>query len=169
MFLVDTTLGRVVEDDEIKAGLAAENPYKDWLESEQVHLDDLPPRTMLTPQHSSVVRHQRLFGYTTEEVHSILGPMAQSGGEPLGSMGNDSALAVLSDKPRLIYDYFFQLFAQVTNPPLDAIREELVTSAGATLGPEQNLLDPGPRSCRQIALPYPVIDNDDLALSLIHI
>jgi glutamate synthase (NADPH) large chain len=163
MFLVDTTLGRVVEDDEIKAGLAAENPYKDWLESEQVHLDDLPPRTMLTPQHSSVVRHQRLFGYTTEEVHSILGPMAQSGGEPLGSMGNDSALAVLSDKPRLIYDYFFQLFAQVTNPPLDAIREELVTSAGATLGPEQNLLDPGPRSCRQIALPYPVIDNDDLA------
>ncbi len=89
--------------------------------------------------------------------------MALTGGEPLGSMGNDAALAVLSEKPRLIYDYFFQLFAQVTNPPLDAIREELVTSAGATLGPEQNLLDPGPKSCRQIALPYPVIDNDDLA------
>ena len=89
--------------------------------------------------------------------------MAQSGAEPLGSMGNDAALAVLSEKPRLVYDYFFQLFAQVTNPPLDAIREELVTSAGATLGPEQNLLEPGPKSCRQIALPYPVIDNDDLA------
>ncbi len=163
MFLVDTTSGRLVEDDEIKAQLAAEHPYSEWLESEQVHLDDLPPRAMLTPQHSSVVRHQRLFGYTTEEVHSIIGPMAQSGGEPLGSMGHDAALAVLSDKPRLIYDYFFQLFAQVTNPPLDAIREELVTSAGATLGPEQNLLEPGPKSCRQIALPYPVIDNSDLA------
>ena len=89
--------------------------------------------------------------------------MALTGAEPLGSMGNDAALAVLSENPRLVYDYFFQLFAQVTNPPLDAIREELVTSAGATFGPERNLLDPGPESCRQIVVPYPVIDNDDLA------
>jgi glutamate synthase (NADPH) large chain len=163
MFLVDTAQGRLVEDDEIKEELSAEHPYQEWLDAQQVHLVDLPPRTMLTPQHSSVVSHQRLFGYTTEEVRNIIAPMALAGGEPIGSMGHDAALACLSDKPRLLYDYFFQLFAQVTNPPLDAIREELVTSAGATLGPERNLLDPRPESCRQIVVPYPVIDNDDLA------
>jgi glutamate synthase (NADPH) large chain len=163
MFLVDTSQGRLVEDDEIKSALCSEHPYGEWLSSELVHLKDLPPRTMLTPQHSSVVRFQRLFGYTTEELRSVIAPMAQTGTEPIGSMGNDAALAVLSQKPRLLYDYFFQLFAQVTNPPLDAIREELVTSAGATLGPERNLLEPGPESCHQIVMPYPVIDNSDLA------
>ena len=118
---------------------------------------------MLTPQHASVVRHQRLFGVTNEELRLIVEPMARTGSEPIGSMGRDTPLAVLSERPRLLYDYFTQLFAQVTNPPLDAIREELVTSLEATVGPERNLLEPEPASCRQICLPYPVIDNDDLA------
>ncbi|MHB8681097.1 MAG: glutamate synthase large subunit [Acidimicrobiales bacterium] len=163
MFLVDTAQGRIVDDGEIKATLAAEHPYGHWLEEQQLTLDDLPPRAMLTPQHASVVTHQRLFGYTNEELRIILGPMAANGAEPIGSMGNDAALAVLSERPRTLYDYFSQLFAQVTNPPLDAIREELVTANLSKLGPEQNLLEPTPESCRQIILPYPVIDNDDLA------
>ena len=163
MFLVDTEAGRIVDDDELKADLAAEHPYATWLEEGQIDLDDLPPRTMLTPQHASVVGRQQLFGYTDEELRLILAPMARTGAEPIGSMGSDSAIAVLSQRSRLLYDYFTQLFAQVTNPPLDAIREELVTSLLSTLGPEANLLDPTPESCHQIVLPMPVIDNDDLA------
>jgi glutamate synthase (NADPH/NADH) large chain len=163
MFLVDTEQGRIVDDDEIKSALAAEEPYLEWLEAGQIDLDDLPPRTMLTPQHASVIGRQRLFGYTNEELRLILQPMARSGIEPLGSMGTDTPIAVLSDRPRLLYDYFTQLFAQVTNPPLDAIREELVTSLLSTLGPESNVLEPTAESCRQIILPMPVIDNDDLA------
>src|ERR1700677_4139353 len=163
MFLVDTAKGRLVEDEEIKAELAAEHPYGDWLAQDQVRLEGLPARTMLTPQHARVVTQQRLFGYTTEELRVILAPMARTGLEPLGSMGSDAAIAVLSDRSRPLYDYFTQLFAQVTNPPLDAIREELVTSLAATVGPEGNLLDARPGSCRQILLPLPVIDRDDLA------
>ncbi len=163
MFLVDTALGRMVDDDEIKDALAAELPYAEWLDDGQIELEDLPPRTMLTPQHASVIGRQRLFGYTNEELRLILQPMARTGSEPNGSMGTDTAIAVLSDRPRLLYDYFTQLFAQVTNPPLDAIREELVTSLMSTLGPEANLLEPTADSCRQIVLPMPVIDNDDLA------
>src|ERR1019366_8999101 len=112
----------------------------DWLHAGLVHLDDLPPRFTLTPQHASVVTHQRLFGYTSEELKIILSPMARTGAEPIGSMGTDTPIAVLSERPRLLYDYFQQLFAQVTNPPLDAMREELVTSLAATIGPEENLL-----------------------------
>jgi glutamate synthase (NADPH) large chain len=163
MFLVDTAKGRIVGDDEVKADLAAEHPHAEFLAADQVHLDELPERHMLTPQHASVVDHQRLFGYTTEELRTILAPMARSGEEPIGSMGSDTAIAVLSGRPRLLYDYFTQLFAQVTNPPLDAIREELVTSLGATIGPEGNLLDARPGQCRQILVPQPVIDRDDLA------
>ncbi len=163
MFLVDTALGRIVDDDEIKADLAAEHPYGQWVDAGQIELEYLPPRNMLTPQHASVIGRQRLFGYTNEELRLILEPMAKSGSEPLGSMGTDTAIAVLSDRPRMLYDYFTQLFAQVTNPPLDAIREELVTSLMSTLGPEANLLEPTAESCRQIVLPMPVIDNDDLA------
>ena len=163
MFLVDTAAGRIIDDDELKSELAAEHPYAEWLEAGQVDLDDLPPRSMLTPQHASVVGRQQLFGYTNEELRLILAPMARTGMEPLGSMGSDTAIAVLSERSRLIYDYFTQLFAQVTNPPLDAIREELVTSLLSTLGPESNLLEPTPASCHQIILPMPVIDNDDLA------
>ena len=163
MFLVDTAQGSIVDDDEIKETLAHEHPYGRWLEEQQLTLEDLPPRTMLTPQHASVVTHQQLFGYTNEELRVILGPMASAGGEPLGSMGHDAAIAALSKKPRLLFDYFTQMFAQVTNPPLDAIREELVTSSLSKVGPEQNLLVPTPESCRQIVLPSPVLDNDELA------
>ncbi len=163
MFLVDTAKGRLVEDEEIKAELAGEHPYDEWLAADQVRLDELPARTMLTPQHGGVVTQQRLFGYTTEELRVIVAPMARTGTEPLGSMGSDTSIAVLSDRSRLLYDYFTQLFAQVTNPPLDAIREELVTSLAATIGPEANLLDARRGSCRQILLPLPVIDRDDLA------
>ncbi|MCU1492190.1 MAG: glutamate synthase large subunit, partial [Acidimicrobiaceae bacterium] len=163
MFLVDTAQGRIVSDDEIKAGLAAEQPYSEWLEHELLRLEDLPPREMLLPQHGSVVRQQRLFGVTAEELRVIVAPMAASGAEPVGSMGSDTPVAVLSERPRILFDYFTQLFAQVTNPPLDAIREELVTSLSATLGPEQNLVDPGPDSCHQIVLDSPILDNDALA------
>src|SRR5580693_3279544 len=163
MFLVDTAKGRLVEDEEIKAELSSEHPYGEWLAEDQVRLEELPARTMLTPQHGRVVTQQRLFGYTTEELRVILAPMARTGAEPLGSMGSDTSIAVLSDRSRLLYDYFTQLFAQVTNPPLDAIREELVTSLSATIGPEANLLEAKAGSCRQILLPLPVIDRDDLA------
>ncbi|HEX3460508.1 MAG TPA: glutamate synthase large subunit, partial [Acidimicrobiales bacterium] len=163
MFLVDTVAGKIIDDEEIKSALADEQPYAKWLEEGQIDLDDLPPKTMLTPQHASVIGRQRVFGYTNEELRLIIGPMAKSGAEPIGSMGTDAAIAVLSDRPRLLYDYFTQLFAQVTNPPLDAIREELVTSLASTLGPESNLLEPTAASCQQIVLPMPVIDNDDLA------
>ena len=168
MFLVDVEAGRIIEDDEIKNSLAAAAPYGDWLHAGLVKLEELPSREHIIYPHSSVVRRQRAFGYTEEELRVLITPMARTGGEPLGSMGTDTPIAALSDKPRLIFDYFSQLFAQVTNPPLDAIREELVTSLGGSIGPEHNLLDPGPASCRQISLPFPVIDNDELA-KIIHV
>jgi glutamate synthase (NADPH/NADH) large chain len=163
MFLVDTLQGRIVGDDEIKEALATAQPYGEWLHAGLVHLDDLPARDFLTPQHASVVKHQRVFGYTTEELKILLAPMARTGAEPIGSMGTDTPVAVLSDRSRLLFDYFAQLFAQVTNPPLDAIREELVTSMGGTIGPESNLLQPGPASCRQVVLPHPILTNEQLA------
>ncbi|MFE3524644.1 glutamate synthase large subunit [Streptomyces sp. NPDC059161] len=168
MFLVDTAEHRIIEDDEIKAALAAENPYKEWLEAGEIELEDLPEREHIVHTHASVTRRQQTFGYTEEELRVILAPMARTGGEPLGSMGTDSPIAALSERPRLLFDYFTQLFAQVTNPPLDAIREELVTSLRSTLGPASNLLEPTAASCRTVTLPFPVIDNDELA-KLIHI
>ncbi|WAM00118.1 glutamate synthase large subunit [Streptomyces sp. Je 1-369] len=168
MFLVDTAEHRIVEDDEIKAGLAAEKPYQEWLEAGEIELSDLPEREHIVHTHASVTRRQQTFGYTEEELRIILAPMAKTGGEPLGSMGTDTPIAALSARPRLIFDYFTQLFAQVTNPPLDAIREELVTSLHSSLGPQGNLLDPTAASCRSVTLPFPVIDNDELA-KLIHI
>ncbi|MFD3515133.1 glutamate synthase large subunit [Streptomyces sp. NPDC058657] len=168
MFLVDTAEHRIVEDDEIKASLAAENPYEQWLETGEIELEDLPEREHIVHTHASVTRRQQTFGYTEEELRIILAPMARTGGEPLGSMGTDSPIAALSERPRLLFDYFTQLFAQVTNPPLDAIREELVTSLRSSLGPQGNLLEPTAASCRSVTLPFPVIDNDELA-KLIHI
>ncbi len=168
MFLVDTSLGRIVEDEEIKATLAAEHPYEEWCDKGLVHLSDLPDREHKVASHQSVVRRQMTFGYTHEELKFLVAPMAHAGAEAIGSMGNDTPLAVLSGRPRLLFDYFQQLFAQVTNPPLDAIREELVTSLACTIGAEGNLLDATPEGCRQIALPFPILDNDDLA-KLIHI
>jgi glutamate synthase (NADPH) large chain len=172
IFLADTAAGRIVEDEEVKAALAAERPYETWLHAGLIHLDDLPdpapvPQPRL-PRPPDLVTLQRVHGYTEEELRVILGPMARAGAEPVGSMGTDTPAAVLSDRPRLMFDYFTQLFAQVTNPPLDAIREELVTSLGTVTGPEQNLLEPGPASCRQIALPFPVISDGDLA-KIVHI
>ncbi len=164
MFLVDTDAGRIVDDEEIKDRLAAEHPYRDWLDRHLVAIGDLPPAPYaMPPNHETVVRRQVAFGYTEEDLKLLLGPMALAGEEPLGSMGTDTPLAVLSARPRLLFDYFKQLFAQVTNPPLDAIREELVTSMASTIGPERNLLKAEPASCRQITIEYPVIDNDELA------
>ena len=163
MFLVDTESGRIVHDDEIKAGLAAAQPYDEWLHAGLIRLEDLPPREHVIYTHDSVTRRQQVFGYTEEELKILVAPMARLGAEPLGSMGTDTPISPLSQRPRLLFDYFHQMFAQVTNPPLDAIREEMVTSLGMTIGPEGNLLAPGPASCRQIAMPYPIIDNDELA------
>ncbi|WP_141013759.1 glutamate synthase large subunit [Nocardioides sambongensis] len=163
MFLVDTEEHRIIEDEEVKSELAAEHPYGEWLHAGLIHLDDVPDREHIVHTHASVTRRQQIFGYTEEELRVLLTPMANSGAEPIGSMGTDTPIAALSDKPRLLFDYFSQLFAQVTNPPLDAIREELVTSLNGTIGPESNLLEPAPASCRQVVLPFPVISNDDLA------
>ncbi|MEU5806947.1 glutamate synthase large subunit [Streptomyces sp. NPDC047718] len=168
MFLVDTAQNRIIEDDEIKAELAAAAPYAEWLESGEIELTDLPEREHVVHTHASVTRRQQTFGYTEEELRVILAPMARAGAEPIGSMGTDSPIAALSERPRLLFDYFTQLFAQVTNPPLDAIREELVTSLVSSLGPQGNLLEPTAASCRSVTLPFPVIDNDELA-KLIHI
>ncbi|PJJ01363.1 glutamate synthase (NADH) large subunit [Streptomyces sp. 2333.5] len=168
MFLVDTAEHRIIEDDEIKAQLAAEQPYQEWLDSGLIELADLPEREHIVHTHASVTRRQQTFGYTEEELRVILAPMAKAGAEPIGSMGTDSPIAALSERPRLLFDYFTQLFAQVTNPPLDAIREELVTSLISSLGPQGNLLEPNSASCRSVTLPFPVIDNDELA-KLVHI
>ena len=147
MFLVDTEQGRIVDDEEIKRELAAAASLRRVARrSTSVDIDDLPAAPHLpAPDHETVLRRQQAFGYTQEDLRILLAPMALNGEEPIGSMGTDTALAVLSDRPRLLYDYFKQLFAQVTNPPLDAIREELVTSMGSTIGPEGNLLEAAAR------------------------
>jgi glutamate synthase (ferredoxin) len=163
IFLVDTARGRIVDDEEIKAELAAQHPYAAWLRENLVRLEDLPERPVPEADHDTVRQRQIAFGYTHEDLRLLLAPMARNGEEPIGSMGTDTALAVLSDRPRPLYDYFKQLFAQVTNPPLDQIREELVTSMESTIGPEGNLLEPGPASCRQIVIKDPVLSNEELA------
>jgi glutamate synthase domain-containing protein 2/glutamate synthase domain-containing protein 1/glutamate synthase domain-containing protein 3 len=163
IFLVDTSKGRIVDDDEIKRELAAQHPYREWLDKHLVDINDLPPARAEQPDHETVLKRQQAFGYTQEDLRVLIAPMAMDGQEPVGSMGTDTSLAVLSDKPRLLYDYFKQLFAQVTNPPLDAIREELVTSMASTIGPERNLLKPEPESCRQIGIKYPIIHNEHVA------
>ncbi|MBI4503534.1 MAG: glutamate synthase subunit alpha, partial [Gemmatimonadetes bacterium] len=161
MLLVDTGQGRIISDDEIKTALAAEKPYEQWLRENRLVVEDLPEPSAIGHQPSALAQHT--FGYTQEDLRILLAPMAQNAEEPLGSMGTDTALAVLSDRPRLLYDYFKQLFAQVTNPPLDAIREELVTSLESWIGPEANLLSPEPESCRRIRLKHPVLDDGDFA------
>ncbi|MFF1879185.1 glutamate synthase large subunit [Leifsonia sp. NPDC058230] len=163
MFLVDTVAGRLIEDDEIKAELAASEPFGEWLDQGRINLKDLPEREHIVHTPASITRRQRTFGYTEEEVRILLKPMATTGAEPLGAMGSDTPVAVLSDRPRLLFDYFTQQFAQVTNPPLDSIREEVVTSLKLGLGPERNLLSSGPEHARQVVLDFPVIDNDELA------
>jgi glutamate synthase (ferredoxin) len=164
IFLVDTAQGRIVDDREIKRDLARQHPYAEWLAAHLIQIEDLPEAPLVPlPDPDSVLDRQRAFGYTGEDLRLLLAPMAIRGEEAVGSMGTDTPLAVLSRKPRLLYDYFKQLFAQVTNPPLDAIREELVTSMASTVGPERNLLVAEPESCRQIGIRYPIIDNEQVA------
>ena len=163
VFLVDIEQGRIIDDEELKSSLAAQAPYGEWLRHEQVSLDELESRAMLTPSYASVILHQKVFGYSEEDLRLIVRHMAQVGEEPIGSMGSDAALPVLSQQPRPLFDYFTQLFAQVTNPPLDAIREELVTSTRVTMGGEENLLTETPRHCHQIVLASPVLSIDELA------
>jgi glutamate synthase (ferredoxin) len=164
MFLVDTEQGRIIDDTEIKQKIASERPYRAWLNEHLVHLNDLPaaPHVEL-PDHETLLQRQIAFGCTHEDERIILAPMARDGVEAVGSMGNDAALAVLSNKPRMLYDYFQQLFAQVTNPPIDCIREEIITSAETRLGSEGNLLHPEPSACRRVELKWPVLTNEEFA------
>jgi len=164
MFLVDTAQGRIIDDEELKHGMAAEHPYREWLDENLMTLDDLPePVTVPEFNHETVMQRQKAFGYSSETLKVLLGPMASNSIEPVGAMGNDTPLAVLSDQPQLLYNYFKQLFAQVTNPPIDAIREELVTGSEVMMGTEGNLLDTTPISCRQIKLKTPILTNAELA------
>ncbi|GAW29042.1 glutamate synthase subunit alpha [Carboxydocella sp. ULO1] len=164
MLLVDTEAGRIISDDELKHQIATEHPYEEWLKEHLVALEDLPEGPVAPElDHQTVLKKQLAFGYTFEELKDTLAPMAEKGMEPVGSMGMDAPLAVLSDRPRLLYDYFKQLFAQVTNPPIDAIREEIITATVTNLGPEGNLLKPEPTSCRQIKIQTPILSNEELA------
>jgi len=191
MFLVDTEAGRIIHDEEIKQQLAGEHPYRRWLDDDLVTLEDLPAPNGRRPavynrngngngkfvqelsqlgkrlakdiDHGYALQRQQAFGYTFEDLRKLIGPMAQNAIEPVGAMGNDAPLAVLSDRSRLLYDYFKQLFAQVTNPPIDCIREELITGTEVMLGTEGNLLDPGPESARQVKLKHPILTNAGLA------
>jgi glutamate synthase (ferredoxin) len=164
IFLVDTSQGRIIDDAELKQVFATEHPYRQWLDENLIPLERLPePPHVHEPDHETVLQRQQVFGYTHEDLRILMAPMATRGEEPIGSMGTDTSLAVLSNRPRPLYDYFKQLFAQVTNPPLDGIREELVTQIETTIGPEGNLLTPGPESCRQIKLKTPILNNEELA------
>jgi glutamate synthase domain-containing protein 2/glutamate synthase domain-containing protein 1/glutamate synthase domain-containing protein 3 len=163
MFLVDTAKGRIVPDEEIKEEIVRAHPYRQWLDEHLVRIEDLPdapPRA--TSETGTLLQRQQSFGYTFEDLRSVLAPMATKGIEAVGSMGNDAPLAVLSERPQLLYSYFRQLFAQVTNPPIDSIREEIVTSTRLTLGAERNLIHPEPESCRQIRLQIPIVCNEEL-------
>ncbi|MEY3465792.1 MAG: hypothetical protein RL603_1391, partial [Pseudomonadota bacterium] len=163
MFMVDTEQGRIIPDEEIKAAVVNERPYAEWLKAHLVHLKDLPAAPQLPqPEPETLRARQIAFGYTFEDQRILMAPMARDGVEAVGSMGNDTPLAVLSQRPRLLYDYFKQLFAQVTNPPIDCIREEIVTSSDVWLGSEGNLLEPKPGDCRRVELKGPVITNEDL-------
>src|SRR5262245_56780185 len=164
IFLVDTAQGRIIDDGELKHAFATQHPYGEWLAAHLKPLETLPePPHLPAPDHATVLERQQAFGYTHEDLRILLAPMATGGEEPIGSMGTDTSLAVLSDRSRLLYDYFQQLFAQVPNPPLDGIREELVTQIATTIGPEGNLLEPTPEACRQLKLKTPLLDNVELA------
>ena len=163
MFLIDTEQGRIVADEEIKEKIATEQPYRLWLNEHFISLEDLPAATAKATDHKTIVQRQQAFGYTFEDIRIVLLPMARDSVQPLGSMGTDTPLAVLSNKPQPLYNYFKQLFAQVTNPPIDSIREEIVTSSGTSLGPEGNLLDPRPECCASIKLKSPILTNEEFA------
>jgi glutamate synthase (NADPH/NADH) large chain len=163
MFLADTASGRLIDDEDIKSEIAAGEPWGQWLTDNRINLKDLPEREHVAYTKSSVSRRQRTFGYTEEELRVIVAPMARAGAEPIGAMGSDTPIAALSHRPRLLFDYFIQQFAQVTNPPLDSIREEIVTSLSVGIGPEQNLLTATPQHARMVILDFPVLSNDELS------
>jgi glutamate synthase (NADPH) large chain len=166
MFLIDTSLGRIVQDEEIKQSMAARQPYREWIDSSLVTLESLPEASGAPAidyfEDDELLKQQQSFGYTIEDLKMILAPMATNGQEPVGSMGTDTPLAVLSNKPQPLYNYFKQLFAQVTNPPIDPIREELVTSTETTIGAEDNLFEESARHCRQLQLKQPILTNEEL-------
>src|SRR5436309_867812 len=164
IFLVDTEQQRIVSDEELKERIARQAPYGEWLRNSMVRIQDLPaPVRPIHPDRETVIRRQEVFGYTSEDVKLLITPMATTRNEAVGSMGTDTPLAVLSERPQLLFNYCKQLFAQVTNPPVDAIREEIIMSSETSIGPEGNLLEPGAESCRQLALPSPILTNDELA------
>ena len=163
MLLADTREGRIIEDDELKAQLAHAAPWGQWVRDGRIELESLPEREHIIATPASLLRRQRTFGYTEEEIRVLLTPMGATGTEPLGAMGSDTPIAAISERPRLLFDYFAQQFAQVTNPPLDSIREQVVTSMTTSLGPERNLMEAGPEHAQQVVLEFPVIDNDELA------
>ena len=164
IFMVDTKQGRIIDDEELKKEFTSEHPYGEWLKNNLLPIENLPnPKQIHGSDPDTLLQRQQAFGYTHEDLKLLMAPMAATGIEPTGSMGTDAALAVLSNRSRLLYDYFKQLFAQVTNPPLDGIREELVTQVATTIGPEGNLLSPAPESCRRIKINSPVITNEELA------
>ena len=163
MFLVDTAEGRIISDKEIKTQLATQHPYRKWVEGNSIEMSELPAREHVNHSGQSVQRRQRAFGYTEEDLKLLLTPMANTGKEPLGSMGNDAPMAVLSSRSRMLFDYFTQKFAQVTNPPLDWEREEIVTCLESAIGPEPNLLEDSELHAKKILIPLPVIDSDQMA------
>jgi glutamate synthase (NADPH/NADH) large chain len=163
MFMVDTAEQRIVSDDELKRRVTSEQPYEVWVREWLVKLAELPPPPrVINPDHETVLRRQEVFGYTAEDVRVLINPMAATGTEPVGAMGDDSALAVVSERPQLLFSYFKQLFAQVTNPPIDAIREEIIMATQMAIGPEGNLLEPEPQAAHQLELPSPVLSNEEL-------
>ena len=163
MLLIDTRAGRIISDEELKSSLVSEQPYREWLDRYLLSLNRLPEAPLPPEETETLTAREKIFGYTYEDLRQILTPMARDGVEPVGSMGTDIPLAVLSDQPQLLYNYFKQLFAQVTNPPIDALREEIVTGTETMLGSEGNLLDPQPESCLQLKLANPILSNEELA------
>lgn len=163
MLLIDVEAGELLDDREVKRELTHMRPWSQWLDEGRIRLSSLPEREHIVHPPASISRRQRTFGYTQEEVRVLLAPMARTGQEPIAAMGSDTPIAVLSNRPRLMFDYFVQHFAQVTNPPLDSIREEVVTTLRSGLGPQRNLLSEGPEHAQQVILDFPVIDNDELS------
>ncbi|RCX16100.1 glutamate synthase (ferredoxin) [Anaerobacterium chartisolvens] len=164
MLLIDTVEGKIINDDELKEKMSAQHPYRQWLNENLITLEDLPTAPQMDePDYNTTIIRQKAFGYTYEDLKTVLGPMAKDGIEQIGAMGIDTPLSVLSEKPQLLYTYFKQLFAQVTNPPIDALREEIITATETMMGSEGDLLTPSPQSCRQIKLKYPVIDNGEMS------
>ena len=163
IFLIDFDQGRMIPDEELKADLASKRPYQKWLEDQAMALEDLAPAMAASLEEATLTQRMQAFGFTQETMQFMLQPMVRELRDPLGSMGNDAALAVMSDKPRMLYDYFKQRFAQVTNPPIDSIREEVIMALGCFIGPEQNLLQSEPENAHRLHVPHPILSNDELA------